>query len=101
MGFFWQISYLMGTFTIRKTKAARTRIWGCKGHYMGLKMSVFFEMGGYKGLDFRDLPKRVNVGRPEGVFSGNFRNLRELFLKRSVLSLNFFWNLHQPYRTFL
>jgi hypothetical protein len=51
MGFFWQISYPMGTFTIRKMIAARTRIRGCKGHYMGLKIGVFFEMGGFKGFD--------------------------------------------------
>jgi hypothetical protein len=51
MGFFWQISYLVGTFMIRKTNAARTRIRGCKGHYMGLKLGVFFEIGGFNGLD--------------------------------------------------
>jgi hypothetical protein len=43
----------MGTFMIRKMKAARTRIRGCKGHYMGLKIGLFFEIGGYKGPDFQ------------------------------------------------
>jgi hypothetical protein len=51
MGFFWQFSYLMGTFTIRKMIAARTRIRGCEGHYMGFKKGLFFEIGGYAGLD--------------------------------------------------
>jgi len=45
----------MGTFTIRKMIAARTRIRGSKGHYMGLKMGVFFEMVGFNGLDLRGL----------------------------------------------
>jgi hypothetical protein len=91
----------MGTFMIRKTKAARTRTRGCKGHYMGLKMGVFFEMGGFNGLDLWGAVKPGECLLTEGSFSGKFRNLRELFLKRPVTSLNFFWNLHQPYRTFL
>jgi hypothetical protein len=71
----------MGTFMIRKTKAARTRIRGCKGHYMGLKMGVFFEMGGFNGLDLWGAVKQGECRWPEGIFSGVCRNLRDFFGK--------------------
>jgi hypothetical protein len=35
----------IATWTIQKTEAARTRIWGCKGHYMGLNMGLFLQTG--------------------------------------------------------
>jgi hypothetical protein len=57
---------------------------------MGLKMGVFFEMGGHKGPDLRGQSKRVNIRRPEGIFSRKFRNLRELFLKSSPTLSDFF-----------
>ncbi len=72
MGFFWQISCLMGTFTIRKTKATRTRIRGSKGHYMGFKMGVFFEIGGYAGLDLWGAVEPGECLLPEGTFPGIF-----------------------------
>jgi len=38
MGLFWQISCQTTIYTIRKKKAARTRIRGCEGQYMGLNL---------------------------------------------------------------
>jgi hypothetical protein len=80
----------MGTFMIRKTKAARTRMRGCKEHYMGFRMGVFFEMGGFNGLDLWGAVKWGDVWLPEGIFSEMFRNLREFFLERPAMSSNFF-----------
>jgi hypothetical protein len=54
MGLFWQITGEIVTWTIRKIKAARTRISGCNGHYMGLNFSVFWQTGGHMGLEFRE-----------------------------------------------
>jgi hypothetical protein len=53
MRFFWQISCEITIWTIRKMTAARTRIWGCKGHYMELNLGTFGQMGAYKWPDFR------------------------------------------------
>jgi len=46
MRFFWPISCQIATYTIRKKEATRTRIGGCKGHYMGLNLGFFGRMGG-------------------------------------------------------
>jgi hypothetical protein len=35
---------------------------------MGLKMDLFFEMGGHMGLNLRGQSKRVNIRWPEGTF---------------------------------
>jgi|GEM_PF-4294213 len=51
-GLFWQIAGKIANCTIRKNKAAGTRIWGSKGHYMGLNLGVFWKIGVYKGTDF-------------------------------------------------
>jgi hypothetical protein len=32
--------------------AARTRIWPAHGHYMGLILGLFWQMGVFNGLDF-------------------------------------------------
>ena len=51
-GLFWQIAGKIANCTIRKNKAAGTRIWGSNGHYMGLNLGVFWKIGVYKGTDF-------------------------------------------------
>jgi hypothetical protein len=69
----------MGNFMIPKMIAAGTRIRGCKGHYMGLKMGVSLEMGGYTGIELWGAAKPGECLLPEGTFSGTLHKLRELF----------------------
>src|SRR5208283_3306648 len=52
MRLFWQIIGKIANCMIRKKEAAGTRIWGSKGHYMGLNFGVFLQIGVYKGTDF-------------------------------------------------
>ena len=77
----------MGTFTIRKMIAARTRIRGCKGHYMGFRMGVFFEIGGYTGLDLRGAVKQGECPTAGRQFSWNpqleARSFLEILINRS------------------
>jgi len=44
-GFFWLISSQIGVYTIRKKEAAKTRIRGREGHYMGLNSGFFWQIG--------------------------------------------------------
>ncbi len=64
MRFFWQIAGEIATCTIRKKEAAKTRIKGSKGHYMGLNFSLFWQTGAFKRSDFR--------GSQSGGFTGVF-----------------------------
>jgi len=50
MGLFWQITGKITNCTIQKNEAPGTRIWGSKGHYMGLNLGVFWQIGEYKGF---------------------------------------------------
>ena len=50
MRFFWQISCEIATWTIRKMTAARTRIWGCRRHYMELNFGLFLKTGQFNPL---------------------------------------------------
>jgi hypothetical protein len=52
MRFFWPISCQIANYTIRKKEAARTRIWPCNGHYMGLNLGVIWKTGLYKWFYF-------------------------------------------------
>jgi len=53
MRLYWQIAGQIALTTIRKKKAAKTRIKGGKGHYMGLNFSLFWQTGAFKRSDFR------------------------------------------------
>jgi hypothetical protein len=90
----------MGTFTIRKTKAARTRIRGCKGHYMGLKMGLFFKMQGFAGLFLRRRWERGFVRLPGGTFTGIPGTRFDYFLLLVTAVPDFFKNVQRGYRTF-
>ena len=52
MRLFWQIIGKIANCMIRKKEVAGTRIWGSKGHCMGLNLGVFLQIGVYKGTDF-------------------------------------------------
>jgi len=54
----------MGFWLVRKKVAFHGPPWGSEGHYMGLNLGVFFEMGAYLGADFR--------GRESDGFMGVF-----------------------------
>jgi hypothetical protein len=81
---------------------------GCQNANTGLQRALYGAQNGrifrnwvYYGLGFAGVVKMGGMfGCRKGFFSGIFRNLRELFLKRPVTSLNFFWNLRQSCRTF-
>jgi hypothetical protein len=42
----------MGFLLMAKMISARTRIWPIKGHYMGLKMGLFWQTGDLNGFIF-------------------------------------------------
>jgi hypothetical protein len=101
----------MGTFTIRKTKAARTRIRGCKGHYMGLKLGLFFKMPGNMGSDLWQGRKKGSMFGKMMFLPRNYQSRDPDFFKisrcRIMLFLKFsdrdtvvFRKVHQPCRTF-
>jgi hypothetical protein len=46
MHFVWPITGGIAIWTIRKTEAARTRIWGCQRHYMGLNLGFVLGING-------------------------------------------------------
>jgi len=56
-------------YTIRKKEAARTRIWGCEGHYMGLKLNFVLRTGRMGG--------EFSTGNETGTILG-------IFLERSA-----------------
>jgi len=60
MGLFWLIAGRTSTYTILKKEAARTRIWGGKGHYMGLNLGFVSGINGY--TEFYD---RGSIFSPE------------------------------------
>jgi len=76
MRFFWPISCQIATYTIRKKDAARTRIWVCEGHYMGLNL------GFVSGINRKSHPY-PNAARPG---PGRFNN-READLFPAGLAL--------------
>src|SRR5208283_4545678 len=55
MRLFWPITGQIGIYTIRKEEAARTRIWGSNGHYMGVNFRVFWQIKGFIGSDSGEL----------------------------------------------
>jgi hypothetical protein len=58
----------MGFLLMVKMIAARTRIWPAHGHYMGLNLGLFWQMGSFNWPDFLE--------RQSEGFTGVFQALQ-------------------------